>query len=273
MIRRIKNILSREKVHYDNFLIPIKKMERRRRRVVTCSRTPSSIVLPDSFSLADKIKKVYDQGSTSSCTANALCQCFNILNDKDPSFYPSRLYNYAKEREMEQSTLDLEDIGAVESDGIYCALTYGICSESLWPFSYANIHDRPPPVCDKDAQLHKIRDPIIVPQNIESIKEVLSSGCPIMTAILLYPSFYTGTVKNTGIVPMPGVDEKPLGGHEVLMIGYDNSTSMFLFVNSWGTEWGCQPTNASTRGYFWLPYNLVIDTDKCFCLSSFKGLA
>jgi C1A family cysteine protease len=38
-----------------------------------------------------------------------------------------------------------------------------------------------------------------------------------------------------------------LGGHAVLVAGYENSQSRFICRNSWGTEWGM-------NGYFAIPY-------------------
>ncbi len=56
----------------------------------------------------------------------------------------------------------------------------------------------------------------------------------------------------TGIVPMPGGNEKSLGGHAVLAVGYDDTKQMFLVRNSWGNGWGI-------GGYFWMPYQYLDD--------------
>ena len=46
---------------------------------------------------------------------------------------------------------------------------------------------------------------------------------------------------------MPQAHEQPLGGHEVLMVGYDDATRLFKIRNSWGPGWG-------QHGYFQMPY-------------------
>jgi C1A family cysteine protease len=46
---------------------------------------------------------------------------------------------------------------------------------------------------------------------------------------------------------MPASDEKSVGGHAVLAVGYDDATREFLVRNSWGTDWGL-------KGYFKIPY-------------------
>ena len=64
------------------------------------------------------------------------------------------------------------------------------------------------------------------------------------------------------IVPMPNSDEKCLGGHAVVVIGYDDNFKTGLFShkephyevrNSWGTEWG-------DHGHFWIPAKYIEDT-------------
>ena len=79
------------------------------------------------------------------------------------------------------------------------------------------------------------------------MKEVLADGLPIVIGFVVYQSFESDAVTNTGVVPMPGHHEKKLGGHCVVVVGYDDSQSRFILRNSWGTGWGMQ-------GYFTMPY-------------------
>jgi C1A family cysteine protease len=51
---------------------------------------------------------------------------------------------------------------------------------------------------------------------------------------------------------MPAAGEKVLGGHAVLVVGYDDSTQRFRVRNSWGSGWGQQ-------GYFTMPYAYLLD--------------
>ena len=63
----------------------------------------------------------------------------------------------------------------------------------------------------------------------------------------VYESFESAAVAKSGIVPIPGHHEKKVGGHCVVLVGYDDSKSMFIVRNSWGTSWG-------QEGYFMMPY-------------------
>jgi C1A family cysteine protease len=55
---------------------------------------------------------------------------------------------------------------------------------------------------------------------------------------------------------MPGPKDKPIGGHAVLCVGYDNLKEAFLMRNSWGPDWGL-------KGYFWFPFSYATDTTLC----------
>ena len=45
-----------------------------------------------------------------------------------------------------------------------------------------------------------------------------------------------------------------LGGHAIVIVGYDEEKRLFTFRNSWGEDWG-------DKGYGYLPYDYVCDKD------------
>jgi C1A family cysteine protease len=221
--------------------------------------------------LASKIDKVYDQLEINSCTANALCQLYKVL-DPDDTFEPSRLFLYYKERQLGKN-VD-EDTGANVIDGMRYMVAHGVCSEKLWPYVISNVLVKPPTYCIDDAKNHKISTPMMIDGTgdtlLKNIKSTLYSGRPVMCGVMIYESFMSSTVAQTGIVSMPksknlndphdSVDPL-LGGHELLIVGYDDKNNRFLLVNSWGTQWGCSTPDTKTRGYLWLPYSYVVNPD------------
>ena len=55
---------------------------------------------------------------------------------------------------------------------------------------------------------------------------------------------------------MPSKDEKCLGGHAIMAVGYDDDKKVFIIRNSWGVEWG-------DKGYFYMPYEFILNKDLC----------
>jgi C1A family cysteine protease len=49
---------------------------------------------------------------------------------------------------------------------------------------------------------------------------------------------------------MPKINERELGGHAVLAVGYDDDTRQLTVRNSWGASWG-------QKGYFRMPYGYI----------------
>ena len=78
------------------------------------------------------------------------------------------------------------------------------------------------------------------------MKHCLSNGFPIIFGFLVYKSFESKKVAETGHMIMPQENDKILGGHAVLAVGYDDNKKYFIIRNSWGEEWGDQ-------GYFYMP--------------------
>lgn len=89
-------------------------------------------------------------------------------------------------------------------------------------------------------------------QNLADMKGCLAEGYPFVFGFTVYPSFESPDVASSGMMPMPGGDEKAIGGHAVLAVGYDDTKNMFIVRNSWGTDWGL-------GGYFYMPYAYLLD--------------
>lgn len=206
--------------------------------------------LPSKLTLRPFMPPVYDQGQLGSCTANAsgaAMEFLAIMAKKD--YMPSRLFIYYNERAIE-GTIG-EDAGAEIRDGIKALNKKGVCDETAWPYDIDQFTIKPTPTAFKAALKHKIsRYERVDPSSITNIRAAIGSGCPVIFGFTVYESFESAKVAKTGIVTMPRKAEKAIGGHAVLIVGYDHPNRRVIVRNSWGADWG-------QGGYFTMPYAYV----------------
>ena len=178
---------------------------------------------------------------------------FGRIKQKLPDFgNPSRLMSYYLAREIE-GTVD-EDSGAQIRDGIKGAATYGLCPETEWPYDVERFAQKPTDKCYKEAIKNRAVNYYRVDQTLDAMKTCLAEGFPIIFGCSVFESFESEEVSRTGIVPMPGKRDSEIGGHCMVIVGYDDSTKMWKVRNSWGEGWG-------KGGYCFMPYDYLTDSD------------
>src|SRR5213075_165122 len=208
--------------------------------------------LPARIDLRKQCPPVYDQGQLGSCTANAIGGAieFDQMKEKLPQiFIPSRLFVYYNERVIE-GTVD-SDSGAMLRDGIKTVAKQGACPEPMWPYLINKFKTKPSAACYAEAAKHTAVSYQRLVQSLSQMKGCLASGYPFVFGFTVYESFESDAVKTSGHAPMPKWNERPVGGHAVMAVGYDESKQWFLVRNSWGAEWGM-------KGYFTMPYAYLI---------------
>jgi C1A family cysteine protease len=226
----------------------------------------TAAALPAKIDLRPGCPLVYDQGSLGSCTANAIAGAiaFDLKKQGLPEFTPSRLFIYYNERVMEGTSPSV-DGGAQIRDGVKSVASLGACKETSWPYDDTNTDpapcptckfaQKPTPACYTEALQYKVKAyQRLNSALLNALKGCLASGYPFIFGFTVYQSFESQQVAQTGIVPMPAPKEKVVGGHAVVAVGYDDSTSQFVVRNSWGADWGID-------GYCMMPYSYLISTD------------
>ncbi len=209
--------------------------------------------LPAKVDLRPKCPPVVDQGQLGSCTANAIGNAHRFNQMKQgaaKTFMPSRLFIYYNERVMEGTVG--ADSGAMIRDGIKSIAQLGVCDELDWPYDIAKFKNKPTAPCYKKALAHQALTYRRLVQSPVQMKNCLASGYPFVFGFSVYESFESQAVAKTGLVPMPAANEKMLGGHAVLAVGYDDASQRFTVMNSWSDKWG-------KKGYFTMPYAYLGD--------------
>ena len=212
------------------------------------------MALPSSVDLSPLCSPIENQGQLGSCTGNAIVGALEYLENKAKINYLdlSRLFIYYNERVIEHTVN--QDAGAIIRDGIKTLVKYGVCSEKSCPYNVSKFTKKPSKVAYKQALKRKITSYESVGQTENEIKTALANRYTVIFGFEVFAAFESAAVALTGDVPMPA--GQSIGGHAVLIAGYDDATSRFLVRNSWGENWG-------NNGYFTMPYAYVTNNQYC----------
>lgn len=199
---------------------------------------------------------VPDQGQFGTCTANAAAAMFEyeLLRQGVPVPHrKSRAFNYycAGSREG-----DTSDDGR---DPFYTFLSLhldGLCDETYWSYTPDHILGHPTLASYTAAAHRHALAYYTVTADVADVKSALASGFSVAIGILVYESFEGQQAASTGVVPLPGPNDRMLGGHMLAIVGYSdvqhgNCPPGHLIVrNSWGDGFG-------DAGHVYLPYSYL----------------
>jgi C1A family cysteine protease len=205
--------------------------------------------LPSSVDLRPMCPPIENQGELGSCTGNALAGALEFLERKNhvPFTDLSRLFIYYNERVIEHSVKS--DAGAQIRDGVKTLAKQGVCPEKKWPYVISRFTAKPSAACYKEAHRHLITSYHRI-LTLGEMRTCLAEGFPFVFGFTVYENFESQQVTKTGVVNMPQSEERVMGGHAVLGVGYDDGLRRFIVRNSWGAKWG-------QHGYFTIPYDYL----------------
>ena len=193
---------------------------------------------------------IKDQGEEGSCTGHAFSSAREWIARKyektSSILSPQCLY-------VEELIADgsfPKDEGAMPRTGCQVLTAKGCCETSLYPyvagkFTAPTAEQSHNALRYKTGAYHRIGT---FPDFLSCLAD--ATPWPILVGFMVYESFMTQQVAETGIMRIPKPDEQQQGGHEVLCLGYDRPKQLALIQNSWGADWGQQ-------GYFWMPSDVI----------------
>ena len=190
---------------------------------------------------------VKNQGQEGSCTAHAgtgnLEYLYRRFLDVKLVFSPQFLYYV--ERWFDN---DLPgDNGSYGRTSVRCMNRFGCCLEETDPYDPSQMDTKP-----TDAQFAAATSfrggAYHALSTVDEMKRCLASNYPFLLGFAVHQSFEE--IGSDGIAPPPS--GTIIGGHEVLVIGYDDTTSRFKVRNSWGAGWGAS-------GNFFIGYGDLLD--------------
>ena len=211
--------------------------------------TLTGVSQPNIVDLRPYCSPIEDQGNLGSCTGQAIAGAIELLDKRaGRTLDVSRLYIYYYERLLE-GTVNYDN-GAYIRDGMRAVYNYGAPLESLWPYIISKFRMVPSVQARTDGAKRKVTLYQAVADH-QGCLDSLAAGYPVVIGFNVYSSFQSNTVTRTGVMTYPNTSrERLLGGHAVLLVGYDKTRQVYIVRNSWGRNWG-------DGGYFYMPFQVI----------------
>jgi len=218
---------------------------------------------------------VLDQGNRGSCCACAAAKSIELdwcqlRPDQAKRAAPQYIYFHSK-------LIDgFPNVEGTDFSSITKALQeFGTCYESEHPYQISaanNVAGDPPSErALKSGQKHKTGPGVLQLSDRAKVLGVKAALSGILTGrkksvivgIDLFETFFTCYVHASGKVSLPIPNERCLGSHAILIVGYEDNRAPgggeFIAVNSWGASWG-------NGGLAKIPYQYLLNHANSFAV-------
>src|SRR4051794_40092632 len=186
--------------------------------------------LPATVDLRQYCSPIENQLSLGSCTANAAAGLVEYFERRAHGNFldASRLFIYKATRDLLHWT---GDTGAYLRSTIGALALFGVPPEEYWPYKVTSFDIEPSAFCYAFAHDYRaisyfrLDDGTTTPSTLlTKIKVGLSAGLPCVFGFTVYSSI--AQAAKTGRIPYPAAGEKVLGGHAMLVVGYDDNMTI-----------------------------------------------
>jgi hypothetical protein len=201
--------------------------------------------IPRVVDLAASLPPVRDQGNIGACVGFAIASDLGAtakeLGAFKEIFSPTWIYNGAR---FIEGTLR-SDEGAEPKNALDWLRTKGGLLEHFWPYDPIKLDTTSPP---SKFNIEAAKWPLLeyyrITGGIASICDAIASGHYVLLGIPWYDKWMD--ISQNGVLP-DLFGEEAIGGHEIIIHGYNQETRYLLGMNSWGTGWG-------SVGFFTMPF-------------------
>lgn len=227
--------------------------------------TPGTCVIPEKVDLRGRLMPpVYDQKNLGSCVGQAMGALLQYTDRKVDrvNVMRSRLWIYQQARKYLMRDIakewrplfEMMDTGCRIRDAFKAVAKFGCPPETLWPYRIERFHDEPPGNLYPIAAQDKLKSYQRLDNTEEHLCTALAQGQPVVLGINVYEGLRNELCAQTGTGVMPKPYEQLLGGHAVMLVGYNLYRREWLVRNSWGKQWG-------QAGYFTLPWEFLLSRE------------
>jgi hypothetical protein len=221
----------------------------------------------EALRLADLVRRVRDQASTSSCVGHAIASAVDVrlrfLQKTLPEPAPLGVYGFARMLEKSSRGTLLADEGCYPRDALKGLKQFGIPAESDWPFTEdpAVVNEELPWDVEQKASAGRVEAFYALVGGgetlLQDICNALNQNYPVPYGTNVTQAFmdYAGGGPSRAM-KAPGPLDRRLGGHETLILGYTTVAGRLVFqcLNSWGTSWG-------DTGFYWADQDFLLDPE------------
>lgn len=199
-----------------------------------------SAAAPSAASLEQHVGPIRDQGSTSTCVAQACAAAIDICESLAglPVVPVSRLFIYFYSRA--QHGAQRVDAGTYVRAAVKSLRNVGAPDEEFWPWSpgrWKRMHRQPG--WEPNMRAHPraggryYRIDGYGEDRVRAVKAAIDSGRPVVLGTRVAESFLDSDGPN--VIDKPAEADKLVGGHAMVLVGYD--ANGFRLLNSWGSSW------------------------------------
>ncbi len=214
------------------------------------SEPPAAEASETAITLESKFPRPRSQGGQGSCVAwsvAAIATYYASLREgKDPNdIWASPAFIYKRVLDEEKAECDK---GTFVSDGLDQLVKEGTGSLTQKPYSDKSCDDGS---TVEDPHRYQVGGWVrITPFSRSEVKSTLSLGVPVAIGLQVPVNFrsWHGKGANRVFKSCRSVDGKALGGHAMVIVGYDDTRNAYRIMNSWGTDWG-------DNGFMWWDYD------------------
>lgn len=246
----------KKKISFKNKILNIKQSIKDKRNFRHSDKSLMSVFLPSKISYRNDFVEIYDQGNLGTCYAfgiNTMMEHRRIVLGL-PRFVFSKMFSSYVIRIVESNSYQdesemINDNGATLLNTARGMKIFGTILDVLYPYKNSVSYFQQIPRCDRypklniesnfnvllsTAKLNSIKEYVFL-NSISEVKDALNKGFVVGLGIDIYNNFYSlGSKIYSGRIS----NESLLGGHFIVITGYDDATSTFEFINSWGDDWG-----------------------------------
>ena len=201
--------------------------------------------LPVFKDLSADLPPIGNQGKQSSCVGWAAAYALKSFQEKIETkttvlFSPSFIYNQINNG---------QDGGSRFIDALNLLSQQGAAKYDDMPYDENDYTSQPSQAAKDNAKPFRIdywRQVNIM--DIKEVKNQVNAGYPVVIGTSVDEGFRSGRRVGINDYVWKAASGAVVGGHALLVVGFDDSKKAFKIMNSWGTNWG-------NEGFCWLDYS------------------